>query len=112
MTDTLLPMFDTPTRHRSHTGDPETSKEAAERVTGSERLKAAILELLEMSGGLTADEAQGAYLHARDARGWPVVQPHSVNRRLSELHSDGRVRDSGRRRETEYGRNAVVWVLS
>jgi hypothetical protein len=34
----------------------------------------------------------------------------SVSARINGLHKDGFIKDSGERRKTRYGRNAIVWV--
>jgi hypothetical protein len=34
----------------------------------------------------------------------------SVSARINGLHKDGHITDSGLRRKTRYGRNAIVWV--
>jgi predicted transcriptional regulator len=36
----------------------------------------------------------------------------SVSARINGLHKDGFIVDSGLRRNTRYGRKAIVWVVS
>lgn len=98
------------TRRLAHSADPETSHDAAERATNRAAVKGAILVLIDERGPLAAFELQEAYLAVRQERGWPIVQPHSIPRRLSELHVlDNKVTDSGVRRMSPFGRFAVVW---
>lgn len=110
MTDTMLDMS-----RVAHRDDPDTSHTAAANLAGTEAVKLAILTLLrESTDGLTAFEAQDRYIDQRAARGWPQVQPHSINRRMSDMHKEtpARVRDTSRRRPTPSGATAVVWSVS
>jgi len=86
-------------------GAPETQRQAAIIVypkSGSQRM--AVLTQIAESGdrGMTDDEVEEA-LHLRS---------QSVTPRRNELMNDGWVIDSGYRRTTVSGRQAVVWVLS
>lgn len=99
-------------KHLHHQRDPETSAAAAAAVNRDEAsiVQEAILELLAEKP--RADfELIPAYAAIREARGWPIVQPHSIARRRSELHMQGRVYDTEERRQTEYGRPAAVWAV-
>jgi hypothetical protein len=108
------------TRHLAHRNDPATSHIAAASATGREAVKGAIVTLIREWGaschpghpGLAAHEARDLYGTLRDVRGWPIVQPHSIPRRMSELHNEHIIFDTGARVETEYGRPAVVWGLT
>jgi hypothetical protein len=98
----------------AHTNDPDTSHDAAARATHREELKNAILWMLHhRSGrnraGLAAFEAIEEYVELRNERHWPDVQLHSIPRRMSELHKEGRIFDTGARVPTPFGRMAVVW---
>lgn len=101
-------------RHLSHskfTRDPDTSPAAAALDPGEKSaVQQAILDLLEESP--RADfELTPAYFALREVNGWPLVQPHSIARRRSELHMQGRVYDTGERRQTPFRRPAAVWAV-
>lgn len=99
-------------RHLAHRHDPVTSHVAAASVDRDEAsiVKQAILDLLDEEP--RADfELTPAYFSLREANGWPLVQPHSIARRRSELHMQGRVYDTGERRQTPFRRPAVVWAV-
>lgn len=98
-------------RKLAHHDDPDTSHDAAEEATHRGIIKAAIVTLLTEGGPQTAFELRHRYFRDYVARGWPYVQPHSVDRRLSELHGAGVVVDSGMRRYSDYNRAACVWEL-
>lgn len=106
------------TAHLSHTHDPDTSKIAASLAEGREQVKAALLWLLahergDSEHGLAAFEATERYFRTASVRGWPLgIQPHSVPRRMSELHMAGLVHDTGARVMTVWNRPAVVWGLT
>lgn len=93
---------------RAHTDDPVASHEAAAAVGDQGALKHAILVLLT-TGPSAAFELIDRYAEVADRLDWPAVQPHSVARRLSELHRDGLVEDTGERIPSPWGRNATVW---
>jgi hypothetical protein len=99
-------------RQLAHHDDPDTSHDAAEAATHRAHIKAAIVWMLTEGGPQTAFELRDRYFRDRLAHGWPRVQPHSVDRRLSELHVAGAVVDSGMRRYSEYNRAACVWELT
>jgi hypothetical protein len=99
-------------RKLAHRNDPDTSMTAAERATHRSIIKEAIVSLLLARGPATAFELRDLYFDYRARRDWPWCQAHSVDRRLSELHRDGVVEDSGVRRYSAYNRPAVVWALT
>ncbi|MFY9350509.1 MAG: hypothetical protein WBL20_19250 [Sphingobium sp.] len=79
----------------------DTSFEAAEQVAPrAPILRARCLEVLEHSNGLTADEVAGRL-------GLSIL---SVRPRITELARDGKVRDSGARRNNVSGKRAIVWM--
>ena len=41
---------------------------------------------------------------------WAELPAQSVSARINGLHRDAYIVDSGIRRKTRYGRNAIVWV--
>lgn len=89
---------------------PGTSRDAATLVaprSGTQRWRIlALFVALPEGEGLTADEVQA---HSGMA-------PQSVNPRMLELRDDERVGgwlvDSGRKRRTRLGGDAIVWVLA
>ena len=79
-----------------------TSRDAAEefeprRLTVREQ----VFQYIEASGGATDDEVSLAL-----DKGLNTVRP-----RRYELEHAGRVMDSGQRRKTENGRDAIVWIV-
>lgn len=103
----------TSARRRAHRHDPQTSHLAAEAVNESTatRVKDALVELLREQSAAPF-EAQMLYTHVGPARGWPKIQPHSVNRRLSELKRDGFIRGTGELVRTPDGANAERLALT
>lgn len=102
------------TRTMSHTSDPITSATAASQVNPHDtlRLKLALIDLLD-ENPRTGDELITSYGYLASVCGWPtLVDPHSVKRRLSELHKRHAViRESGLTRPSRMGRAATVWEL-
>jgi hypothetical protein len=90
-----------------HRTGPDTERIAAARVmprSGSQR--AAVLERLRQAGpnGVTDNEMH--FMYRIGAR------PHVPGSRRLELIADGwPITDSGRRRRTDTGAPAIVWVL-
>lgn len=79
----------------------DTSFEAADQIAPrAPILRARCLEALEHSNGLTADEVAGRL-------GLSIL---SVRPRITELARDGKVRDSGARRNNASGKRAIVWM--
>jgi hypothetical protein len=81
---------------------PDTSFEAAERVlpvSGTQRAK--VFDALSLSG--LTDEEIGLVLK---------MNPSSVRPRRGELVNEGWVKDSGKRRKTDAGYNAIVWQIT
>lgn len=77
----------------------DTAKAAAE-ATPAQMLRDRVLELVERTNGVTADECAGRL-------GLSIL---SVRPRFSELARLGKVRDTGERRRNGSGRNAIVWM--
>lgn len=91
-----------------HADPHDTELEAAESVaehTGRLRLFVAAL-LAASPAGLTDDE--GGQLLALVL---PYADRLTFGRRRQELYTAGRVSDSGLRRRTPRGRNAIVWTV-
>lgn len=80
--------------------DRETSKEAASKVTNVSELHNMIWQAIEIAPSTDYELAEGLGYEFRK------IQP-----RRSELAALGRVIDSGLRRKTPYGRNAIVWMI-
>lgn len=90
---------------RVHRDGHDTEHEAAARVNAA-ALRAQVLRRFALAGddGCTDFENTSALGH-------PFR--HSIATRREELTSRGwPIQDSGRRRPTDTGRNAVVWVLA
>lgn len=89
-------------RQTTITGRQDTSREAARTAlgrSGTQRVR--IYELVRAhAGGLTTDDIQRL-------TNLPV---NSCNPRVNELAADGWLTDSGQRRNTRYGKPAIVWV--
>jgi len=108
----------------AHLHDPDTSHGAIPAAEQRGKVKQALLNILEASvdgrqprafggasmQGLTVPELRDHYFRQREIYGWPVVQPHSIARRLSELHKEGLVRDTGERSPGESGVSVAVWA--
>ena len=95
----IMDLFEYPNtpgyRHR------ETSKEAAANVSNVSDLHAQIIGVLSQHCFTVYELADFMDMEFRK------VQP-----RCSELAAQGRIIDSGVRRKTPYGRNAICWRLS
>lgn len=98
----------------SHTSDPETSAEAAEKLNPHDtlRLKLALIDLLADTA-LTADELTDVYFQVAEFRRWPRwADKHNVKRRLSTLHTIHHVIQKAGKRPSRMGRASTVWELS
>jgi len=88
----------------SYSHAPETSREAAAHIAPvASSIRARVLAIVVEAGeqGAIGDEvAQRLGLNV-----------YQVRSRLSELHADGKIADSGRRRIGASGRRGAVWVL-
>lgn len=93
---------------RYHQAGPATERETATRIaprTGSQRLK--VLQALQDAGDKGCTDYE---LHAHHHIG---ARPHVPGSRRGELIADGwKIVDSGRRRRTDTGNRAIVWVLT
>lgn len=78
-----------------------TSREAAE-TTDAAGIRAKALEALKRHGALTADEC------AERLR----MDRLSIRPRFSELKLDGKVQDTGKRRQNASKKSAIVWSLA
>lgn len=80
----------------------DTSKAAAQKVaTKVERDRENVLRFIAQTGGAIWDEI------------WePLKLSPTSNGRITELHFDGLIRDSGERRKTRTGCGATVWVVT
>ena len=89
---------------RHNAGD--TSREAAEKAKPNAGKQRELIHFwIKWAGkseakGMTADEISTLLL----------LPAQSVSARINGLHKDGYIKDSGARRKTQYGRNAIVWV--
>ncbi|QDP54720.1 MAG: hypothetical protein GOVbin2833_9 [Prokaryotic dsDNA virus sp.] len=82
---------------------PDTSVEAAHRMRGLSSLRIRLFQWLDERGweGATDEEMQ-------EGTG---IEPNTQRPRRKELQQEGKVFDSGERRKTRSGRNAIVWVV-
>lgn len=94
----------------AHRNDPDTSFTAAETLSNTAQVKAIILAELAKKPQATF-ELVNRYVKFRAPMGWPMCKPDSVAKRLSELHNDKLVQDSGRRVMGEYGKPVAVWEV-
>ena len=100
--------------HLAHRTDPVTSHDAAAAVDDTKKTQifAALIEMLT-ERPRAAFELRREYFALAAEKGWPDdIEPHSVARRLSELHGQGRIRESGRRVPSPRGRTATVWEIT
>jgi hypothetical protein len=95
-----------PVTHQYRTTDPDTSREAAESQTaGLTHNQIVVLTALARAG------SHGMIDHDHE----PIngLDQDTAGKRRGELRDHhGAVTDSGRRRKTPRGRNAVVWVIT
>ena len=103
MTEQLFFQLPAWTRHRS--GDPDTSREAAESVKMRKNQK-------EVYEALALGPATDQQLTARIWQGGSVQSPSGIRTRRSELVMLGYVKDSGERRTLASGRKAIVWEVT
>lgn len=83
----------------------DTSKEAAASIEGQlGRLEQLVFNAVEMAGiyGATCDEIETQL----------NLSHQTASARIRALAKLGRIADSGNRRKTRSGRNAVVWVVT
>jgi predicted ArsR family transcriptional regulator len=86
----------------SHSGDIDTSRASAEMAESmAARHKALVIGALVKLGPLSSEQIANAV-------GLDTLQ---VMKRISDLRNDGKVVDSGDRRQTKTGRMAAVWKL-
>jgi phage FluMu protein gp41 len=90
---------------RARLTDPETSREAAQRLSGVAMLKRQIVNVLDRDTPLTDEEIFKLISRRMEA------SPSGVRSRRSELVREGKVRDSGLRAKTRTGRRAIRWEL-
>lgn len=88
-------------RNRSRRTDPETSVEAAVRVSGAESQRAVLAALMAVDFGLADFELE--------SRLFGRFSPERVRTARKELERQGRVRFMGIYRMTRAGRRARVW---
>ncbi|MET0716373.1 MAG: hypothetical protein ABWY57_15820 [Mycetocola sp.] len=104
----------------AHEGDPDASVEAALALQAKPKQQVfdAIVAILEEEAR-AAFQVQQVYLERSADNGWPDLSrsPHSVNKRLSELHKAGRIRPvevmgEQWRIPSPAGATATVWEVS
>jgi hypothetical protein len=105
-TDAQLGLFSAEPRAHARRTDPETSKAAADRVSGIRESQQYILGLFRKFGPMTDER-----LVLRVADQGPHVRfsPSGIRTRRSELVTLGLVKFTGRRETISTGREARVW---
>ena len=101
------------TKAHARNTDPETSREAAESITGMNARQCAVLAVFkhpEPSLYASDERLIEAY---RKAWGDNYHQSDSgIRSRRAELVRKGLIADSGQRVKTASGRNSIVWRLA
>lgn len=75
---------------------------AASIVKDVARLKAIVLDAIKREGGLTCDEVEIV----------TGLRHQTASARVYDLKKVGRIVDSGTRKKTRSGRDAIVWVVA
>ena len=88
-----------PWRHNAKDTSRKAGQDALGR-SGTQRRKIYDAVFLEGSRGMTNDEIGNKL----------KLPPQSVSARVNGLVADGHLADSGQRRTTQWGRDAIVWV--
>jgi hypothetical protein len=79
-----------------------TSNAAAVSISGAAgALRARVLHVITELGGATCDEVECV----------TDLKHQTASARVYELHTRGKIVDSGERRATRSGRDAIVWVV-
>ncbi len=94
----------------ARTTDPSTSWEAAGSVQNVTETQQNILTCLVFP--LTDDELVDAFYRMADSNGWRMASPSGIRSRRAELVARGLVKDSGERKKSWSGRNAIVWQVA
>lgn len=96
------------TRAVARRTDPETSHAAAANVKNLRASHRRVIQLFRSYGPMTDQEA----LEAAIADGWKVSPSGLRSRRAEVTPPRGRgIRDSGRKRKTQFSENATVWEI-
>ncbi len=81
----------------------DTSFAAADHAAGtSEQVRKKIVAAITSTGPMTADETARVL----------DLSVLTVRPRFTELRLTGKIRDTGRRRKNDSGRNAIVWAVA
>lgn len=101
------------TTPKARHSDPQTSHEAASKVSNVEQVRTAIYVILSANPeGLTDSQIQRLYDKARPELRWPIASDSGLRSRRSELVEEGRVAHSGKYGVTESGRKTIIWKVS
>ncbi len=98
-------------RRRTRTGDPETSRQAAESVTDLTGKQGHILELLRSIGPSTDEQINTLYNAEVYLGRLPMQSDSGLRARRSELVTLRLVRWNGEKQTLISGRNARVWEV-
>jgi predicted transcriptional regulator len=78
-----------------------TSRDAAKSIEDvAGKLRRAVFKVIWESKGMTCDEVEVAL----------GMRHQTASARVCELHQKGHIIDSGKRRPTRSGRDAIVWA--
>lgn len=94
----------------ARTTDPTTSFEAAGSVRNITEVQNNILICLTWAQ--TDDDLVDCYDRMASANGWKLASPSGIRSRRAELVAMGLVKDTGERRKSWSGRNAIVWQVA
>lgn len=94
-------------RGKARNDHPDTSHEAADLITGvTGKARLEILTLIRSAPTGLTDEQLFALLDQANS----TISPNARRARRGELVEKGYVKDSGKRRRTTTGRQAIVWA--
>lgn len=94
----------------ARTSDPTTSHEAAASVGNITDTQNHILLILTIP--MTDDELIDAFDAMAGSNGWRLASPSGIRSRRAELVALGLVKDTGDRKKSWSGRNAIVWATA
>ncbi|MGB3414048.1 MAG: hypothetical protein WBA28_04970 [Microbacteriaceae bacterium] len=93
--------------------DPETSHQAAQALD-EHRMSAtqkAIIHILKTDGPQAGFQITAKYFRQMNLYGWPLCDPYSVKRRISDLKRKKQIIDTGLKITGEYGNQVILWGL-
>lgn len=110
MNDAIKTLFDRPL---SHTGDPETSYKAADRMIESGKLSRQERAVWKVICDITTNHQLESYacsgaedFTAKELSNWSGIDYYTIQRRLSGLRHKGKIEHTGEKRN-----NCCVWRI-